>query len=116
LWLLTAYIVGKLAPLKGEKSGENGHKLSTDDLIDFIFSKLWKEAGVALNDSVEELKGELRFLEKLGYIDMGDDETIIAKDKLSEIVEDIENDPMRAEIRLWDEYIKRINRVLPRKG
>jgi hypothetical protein len=113
LWLLTAYIIGKLAPPgRGEP---NGNKLYVGDLIDFIFSKLWKKAGVVLNDSVEELEAELRFLAGLGYIDINDKEgIIITKDKLSEIVDDIEKDPLRGQIKLWDEYIKRINSVLPR--
>jgi hypothetical protein len=114
LWLLTAYIIGKLAPPgRGEP---NGNKLYVNDLIDFIFSKLWKKAGVVLNDSVEELEAELRFLAGLGYIDINDKEgIIITKDKLSEIVDDIEKDPLRGQIKLWDEYIKRINSVLPRE-
>jgi hypothetical protein len=113
LWLLTAYVIEKLAPLKGKKVNENEWELSKEDLIDFIFSKLWKEVGVVLNDSVEELEGELRFLAKLNFIGM-DGGVIRTKDKLSKIAEQVEHDPMREQIPLWDEYIERINTALPR--
>lgn len=111
MWLLTAYIIKKLAPLEGRRVNENEWELSVNKLIEFIFSKLWKEAGVALNDSIEELEGELRFLAKLRYIEM-DGGVIITKDKLSVIAEHVEKDPMREKIPLWNEYIERIDRAL----
>ena len=101
MWLLTAYILAKLAG--------NGEIVSKSDLIDFIFNKLWKEGKIALNDSVEELNNELNFLERLGLVEVG--EEIRVKEDLRRIAKEVENDPLRYRVSLWDEYIRSIDSI-----
>jgi hypothetical protein len=112
MWLLTAYIIEKLAPLKGKRVNENEWELSIEDLVDLIFAKLWKEAGIALNDSIEELKGELRYLAKLGCISLDGNVIRTNENKLSKLSEKVKNDPLRKVIPLWDEYIKKIDKYI----
>jgi hypothetical protein len=108
LWFLTAYIIAKLAPVIGKKVNDSW-ELCKEDLIDFIFSKLWKKRGVALNDSIEELEGELRYLEKISLISLieKDGRIIITEDLSRKIIEKTKKDPWRKKIPILNAYIRR---------
>jgi hypothetical protein len=108
LWFLTAYIIAKLAPVIGKKVNDSW-ELCKEDLIEFIFSKLWKKRGVALNDSIEELEGELRYLEKISLIERDGRIIIITEDLSRKIIEKTKKDPWRKKIPILDAYIREID-------
>jgi hypothetical protein len=108
---LTEYMIYKLAPVRGRKVGDNRWELYAGDLADFIFRVLWREKGIVLNDSREQLEGELRYLSRVGKIKL-DGWVVIVEGDLAEKARRIEEDSSRYKIRLLDEYIRGIDEAV----
>ena len=108
---LTEYMIYKLAPVMGKKVGDNRWELYAGDLADFIFRVLWKKKGIVLNDSREELEGELRYLSRVGKIKL-DGWVVVVEGDLAEKARRIKEDSSRYKIRLLDEYIRGIDEAV----
>ncbi|MEM4924623.1 MAG: hypothetical protein QXE70_09695 [Ignisphaera sp.] len=87
------------------------HRISLDELTRFIFGYLWKRYGMILNDSIEELKMELEYMEKFGYIDLGDG-VLKLKEKLKDFYNIVECSSLARENKLFREYIEKISKAM----
>jgi hypothetical protein len=109
-WLMVDYITAKLTPKEG--------KLKKDKVSEFLYDKLWKEQGVSIVESYEELEAILRFLERLGHIKIIDGEYIIPTEKAKETAKEIDFERTHQEQAvlkippLLDEYYRRICRAI----
>jgi hypothetical protein len=101
MWLLTSYILAKITEREGAM------ELNKYTLFDIIFEKLWKKKGLAINDSYEELEGELRYLRRLGIIELdGDIVRVENMERLRKIADRVKS------IEEFHDYIENIDELL----
>ncbi|MEM1646059.1 MAG: hypothetical protein QXL96_09380 [Ignisphaera sp.] len=104
MWTFTGYILWKFYEFGKQR-------ISLNELAEFVFGYLWKNYNMVLNDSVEELKMELEYIEKLGYIDL-ENGVLTLKEKLKDFYNVVGGSPLARESKLYREYIERINRAV----
>lgn len=120
MWTFTAYIIARLITdgnnLNDLEKVKN-RRISFSTLRYFMFDKLWMKYRLALNDSRAELQSELEYLQDLGIIKIYETDgdliiEIVNPQLLKDIVYKVEKSPMKSKIRLYNEYLDRINEAI----
>ncbi|MEM3964282.1 MAG: hypothetical protein QW584_00970 [Thermofilaceae archaeon] len=104
MWTFTGYILWKFYEA-GRQS------IALGELARFVFGYLWKNYNMIFVDSVEELKMELEYMEKLGYIDL-ENGVLTLKEKLKDFYSVVGCSPLARESKLYREYIERIDEAV----
>jgi predicted DNA binding CopG/RHH family protein len=98
-----------------ENRPTNDRKISFNEFADFVFIELFGNRGIIFHDTRRDLEIDVKILSNLGVISYNEEEKQIFIDEeqwrlLEAIVEGIEKDESRKEIRLLNEYIERIKK------
>ena len=105
MWTYTAYI------LNGFGERNNYSEIQFDELSNFVFGNLWQKQHLSFYETEEELKNDLRYLDRLGMIKFKQDKISLNCSKLAMISKIVEDSPLLTGVKLFDEYNRRINRA-----
>jgi len=115
MWTYTSYILWKYF----EKIAAKSDELKLSELSDFIFNTLWRKEGVIFHEGVEDLYLDLKYLQKIGVLEIYEseslDETKIKvkdQEKLREAAKVAESLPDVMKLDALREYVERINKAI----
>jgi len=115
MWTYTAFILGKYC----EKNPEKYDELPFSEFAKFVFDVLWREKNLIFHDGIMDLFEDLKYLQKLGIIELQEDENIERaklkvkdKEKLNRVVKVVEDSGTLTGVKLLDVYTKRINSAI----
>jgi len=117
LWTYTTYILSKYFEIHPEKEDE----LAFSDFADFVFDVLWRKDNLIFHDGVQDLYLDFKYLKKLEIIEFKENDNlekvkvkIRDKNKISQIVEVVEESATLTGVKLFSEYLQRINKAVER--
>ena len=117
MWTYTSYILGKLC----EKAPAKCDNLPFTELSKFIFDVLWQKEKLIFYDGDKDLYDDLVYLKNIGIISLREEDEqnfdkiyicVNNKEKLNKIVEIVKNSGNVTGVKLYDEYIGRIQNAL----
>jgi len=114
MWTYTIYILYKYFEKHSERS-----ELNFSELANFIFNELWKKQRLVFHDGRDDLRQDLRYLHKLGMIQLEDNEDfarikikVSDKEKLKRAANIVENSADLTGVKLFSDYKQRIKKAL----
>jgi len=117
LWTYTTYILSKYF----EKHPEKEDELAFSDFADFVFNVLWRKNQLIFHDGMQDLYLDLKYLKKLEIIELEENDNLEKvkvkvknKTKISQIVKVVEDSATLTGVKLFAEYLQRINNAAER--
>jgi hypothetical protein len=116
MWTFTTYIVYAFIE-RNNKKEELPIQISLKELYDFECEELKRKQELFLHSNIEELEDDVKFLSKIGILQYNfRSQNIFLNEENIELIEKIANgmkkDPMRKELPILDEYLKRIENAM----
>lgn len=113
MWTYTTYILYMFIKYLQRKENidlEQPIEISLEKFANFVFDILWGRYGLVFHDTKDELEEDIDLLSKLGIVAYNKRSKNITINfehmkLLTKIAEGMQNDPMRAKIKIIDEYL-----------
>lgn len=105
MWTYTAYILNRF----GEKNGYS--EIDFDELSEFVFDNLWRKQHLSFYETEEELRDDLRYLDRLGMIKFEQEKISPNCSQLAMVSKIVEDSPLLTGVKLFDEYNRRIDKA-----
>jgi len=115
MWTFTTYMVHAFIVRKNRN--ELPIKISLQELYNFECQELKRKQKLFLHGTIEELEEDLKFLSKIGVVkyNFRSQNIFIEKEnleKIEKIANFMKKDPMRKDLPILDEYLKRIENTM----
>jgi len=115
MWTFTTYMVYAFIVQNNEK--ELPMQISLKELYDFECKELKRKQKLFLHSTIEELEEDVKLLSRIGILryNFRSQNIFIEKENLEsieKIANGMKNDPMRKELPILDEYLKRIENAM----
>ena len=103
MWTYTAYILNRF----GEKNGYS--EINFKELSNRNSDNLWRKHHLVFHDGEEDLRDDLRYLDRMGMIKFDHNKIRLNCAHLAHVSRIVEDSPLLTGVKLFEEYNRRID-------